>query len=507
MIVSIALTLLIAGTLLTLLNKTEIPEIPIYITSGILLSILSSVAFNQRWISGTLVEKELMLELALLGLGILVFYSTSGKVLDRNRKTSVSSFRTALWLSSVSFIGFTGISLYAGFDYIPALIFGLTASVGSTLMDSGLVKEEARKNHIHGWITEDMDFYDDLFTVVILTAVFGLISGLTGLYGGLISLIVITSALVLRKYYSKLILYLTGGENELILLSGITTLIAFTWITEEAGVSALAGIYAAGLIIADTELGFKIRERFSAVKDFFLALSFFAVGYLITLPEIEYILMASGLVIFTSFVRPLLATQALKLQGYDLRTGFMANIQSAQISEIALLASILMRPFIGDAVFETLTIAFVTSIIIAHIAEDREQVLFEKLFSSYELDSEKTSIPRDLEDHVILAGFDWKTRGLEEIIERDVIVVDYDLENIEEAEERNLPHLLADLYTEEAWEKASVDDASVIASAISDPKLIDRIDEMDVEAEKVLVEKDSEDVKNKLREMLSDSLK
>ncbi|EHK01939.1 hypothetical protein HRED_06270, partial [Candidatus Haloredivivus sp. G17] len=41
---------------------------------------------------------------------------------------------------------------------------------------------------------------------------------------------------------------ITGGENELVLLSGIATLISIVWITESTGVSALAGIYAAGLM-------------------------------------------------------------------------------------------------------------------------------------------------------------------------------------------------------------------------------------------------------------------
>ncbi|EHK00968.1 hypothetical protein HRED_10322, partial [Candidatus Haloredivivus sp. G17] len=81
---------------------------------------------------------------------------------------------------------------------------------------------------------------------------------------------------------------ITGGENELVLLSGIATLISIVWITESTGVSALAGIYAAGLMLVNTELGFRVRERFTAVKDFFTALSFISIGYLLTLPGMRY---------------------------------------------------------------------------------------------------------------------------------------------------------------------------------------------------------------------------
>ncbi|EHK00821.1 hypothetical protein HRED_10946 [Candidatus Haloredivivus sp. G17] len=81
----------------------------------------------------------------------------------------------------------------------------------------------------------------------------------------MVSLVLILSALVLRDYFSRIIMKITGGENELVLLSGIATLISIVWITESTGVSALAGIYAAGLMLVNTELGFRVRERFTAV--------------------------------------------------------------------------------------------------------------------------------------------------------------------------------------------------------------------------------------------------
>ena len=51
MILSISLALLIAGTLLVILNHTEIPEIPIYIVSGIILSLLTSFGISNGLIA------------------------------------------------------------------------------------------------------------------------------------------------------------------------------------------------------------------------------------------------------------------------------------------------------------------------------------------------------------------------------------------------------------------------------------------------------------------------
>ncbi|EHK01823.1 hypothetical protein HRED_06822 [Candidatus Haloredivivus sp. G17] len=86
-------------------------------------------------------------------------------------------------MSIVSFAGITGLSLYFGFNSLESLLFGVTGSVGSTLLDSGLVKEEARKNHIYGWITEDIDFYDDLFGIVVLTLILASVGGIVPFTG------------------------------------------------------------------------------------------------------------------------------------------------------------------------------------------------------------------------------------------------------------------------------------------------------------------------------------
>lgn len=506
MILSISLALLIAGTLLVLLNHTEIPEIPIYIFSGILLSFLSGLIESLGIVSHGFVEDAIMRELSLLGLSILIFYSTSGTLVDSKRSTAINSFKASSWLSIISFAGTAGICLYFGFSSLEAVIFGVAASMGSTLLDSGLVKEEARKNHIFGWITEDMNFYDDMFGIMVLTVLFSSLAGLNLFKGLLTGFAVVLAALLLREYYSSFIMKITAGVNELVLLSGISTLIGFVWLTEKAGISALAGIFSAGLLITNTELGFKIRERFSAVKDFFTALSFIAIGYLLTSPGTKYIVLAVGLAAFTSVIRPLISTQFLRLQGYDLRTSFMASIQSAQISEIVVVGSLLIAPLTQNPIFETVAIGFALTTLVAHLTADREQQIFEFLFSDYELYSEKSYIPSELEDHVIIAGYDWKTRGLEKSIDRDILVIDYSLESIEVAEEKGLPHLLADLNSDATWSKARIDEASIIVSAVSDSRLLEEIEEMDTEAEKVLLDSRSEDITEKLREMLEESL-
>jgi Kef-type K+ transport system membrane component KefB len=507
MILSISLALLVAGTLLVALNKTEIPEIPIYLASGVILSILTSLFTSLNVFSHSFVEKEIMRELALLGLTILIFYRTSGFLIDPNRKTAVDSFKASIFTSSVLFSGVAGVFLYLDFPVYESLIFGVTSAIGSTLLDSGLVREEARKSHIYGWLTEDMNFFEDVLGLAVFTLIISVFTEISTFVALTACLAVIVTSLILRNGFSDVILSITGGENELVLLSGIATLISLISITESAGITELTGVYAAGLLVANTELGFRVRERFTSVKDFFTALSFIAIGYILSVPSLPYILAAVLLFVSVMVFRTAFITQVLRIQGYDLRSSFMAGLQSSQISEIVVVGALLLMPVTSGELLTAVVLSFTGSILSANLLQRNENRVFDGLFSNYELDSEKSDLPRDLTDHVILAGYDWKTEALDEITDRKVVAVDYSIENIERAEEEGVSHLLADLYSDQAWEEVNVSEASVIVSAIRDRDLLEKIEDMDVDAEKILVKEKSEEIKKEIRKMLRKALR
>lgn len=507
MILSVTLALLFAGTVLLLLHKTHIPEIPAYLFSGWLLSTFTSTAVQRDWVSETFVQTSIMRELALLGLGILFFYSATSTVFGFKRVTVTSSLKTSFFVTALSLTAFTSASVMAGFTYYESIIFGVAAAVGSTLLDANLVKEEARKNHVYGWLTEEINLFDTILGLVILSGLFSTDTSTHVVTGVVLCGAVVAAVLFLRNIVSQKLLQVTDSEDELILLSGIATFIVLVWFTEQIGISALTGIYSAGLLLADTELGFRVRERFSSVKDFFTALSFFSLGYLLTIPPPQYVGMGVALLLFASVVKPLLSTLSLRIQGYDLRTGFLASVQSAQIPEVTLIAAILFFPAASNPVIETVTFAFTGSILLSKVLEDKENQIFERVFSSYELDSEKSSLPDHLENQVILAGFDWKTQGLEDHVQgRDVVVVDYDVTNIGVAERRGLPHLLADLNSSNTWDALDVEQASLIVSAVGDEQVLDKIDGLEVDAQKITIREDSEEVKEELRRLLREAL-
>ena len=506
MIISISLGLIISGLLLFAFKGFDIPEIPLYLLSGALMS--SAVSFGQAngYLSHSYIETGIVKELALLGLGILVFYTTSNIELDKRLKTSVDGFKSSLWLTATITGLVTGISLMIGFSRFESVLFGFASSVGSTMLDFGIVREKARSNHIYGRLTENRNFFTDILLVTGFSALITVYSSLRTVSGIMIVFTLITATLVSRKYFGSLMMKITDGVEEVLLLSGIMIFVSLSYTTEFFGLTALPGIFAAGLLLVDTELGYKIRERLSGIKDFFTALSFFSIGYLFSLPSGNYLIASIILIITALVLRP--ASQLLYsiLQGYDLRTGFMTSLQTAHVSEITLLAALISAPLIGFSAFNTIVLAFAVSVVIAEITEDNEQYLFERLFSEYELNSEKSELPRDLSNHVIIAGYDGKTQGREDELDEKVVISDYSLERIEEAEERGNYHLLADLESQKTWDVLKADEAKMIVSAIDDQKVRENIKEFE-SPRKILASEDSKQVKDRLRVMLSDSMK
>ncbi|EHK01430.1 hypothetical protein HRED_08401, partial [Candidatus Haloredivivus sp. G17] len=97
---------MIAGILLVILNRTDIPEIPIYLGSGLLLSLLVSLAQSRGIVSHEFIEAEINERDCVTGIKYTDFLLTHfflGMLLDPKRSTAIDSFKTSLWMSIVSF--------------------------------------------------------------------------------------------------------------------------------------------------------------------------------------------------------------------------------------------------------------------------------------------------------------------------------------------------------------------------------------------------------------------
>lgn len=513
MIAGITIAFTASALLLVILNKFNLPSIPIYLSAGILTGLAIDAYQEITRQQFQILEQAVVQDLIFIGLGFLVFISISQVVLDKNRETSLNSFKTAIFISTTSLLFGMGASLYLGLNLTEAFLIGFAAAFGSSLANFDFVEAKARENHIYGWIIEDLDLYQDILAVIAAATFVIIFSEMTPLTNVFVAIAFILGALILRTLLNKIYLRYEF-QNEILMLLGVTVFVGLTLLAEQLGLTALTGILAAGLIFIDTELGFQIHERLSPLKDFFTVLSFYAIGLLLTNITLTSILIAAGLTIYVAILRPAIQLFALNLQGYDLRTSYLTSLGNNEISEITVLTALLLLDAmfiqaISNQVFVGVTLGFALTMIISHSLEYRGPEMFERYLPDYEFDPERQKLPVELKNRIILAGFDDKTQGLVELLDQnEVIAVDYSLEKIEEAEKLDIYHILGDLNSMQTWRRLKYQDAKIIVSAVSESETIAKVEALDTSAKIITLDndRDKEEIAEEIRDMFRSEL-
>ena len=508
MIYGIGAAFIISAFFLIIVQRFKIPEIPTYLFAGLVTGLFLELLERRDFIGSDILDEALLQDFIFIGLGFLVFFSITRFVLDKNTTTSLDAFKASMWLSIISFIGVFGLASFAGFEPVESFLLGFAGAFGSSLANMNLVREEVRENHIYGWLTEDINFFQDIFAVLLGVGFLVFYSSSGSFEQAFLVLLMIISALGLRKILHRIFVSM-DFSSEVLMLLGVASFVSITLLTELLGLTALAGVLISGLLFIDTELGFEVRERLSSIKDFFTALSFFSIGLIIQIPTFSVVLPALALVLFVSVLRPLVLLLFLNVQGYDLRTSYLAALDSNEISELSILTTILLLPLISSEVFAIVILGFAVSMVVSSLTGDIGMKVFEKWMAGYEFDPEKGSVTREISNHVIFAGYDDKTRALSDLVNKDrIVAVDYSLDRIETAERDGVYHVLGDMFSTNTWRHINYRDAAVIVSGVSDQELINKIEALDTGASIVSLDSsNSGEIDDELRSMLKDALK
>lgn len=512
MISGIAAAIILASLLLILTRKLAINPIPIYLLTGILFGYIADFSVLSEIIGEEFFDEEILFNLIYIGLGIAVFFSASNFVLRKEEeRIDIDTVKSSMAVISFSLITGFLIFSYIGFEVLEASILSITLAFGSSMANSSIINEETRKDHIYGDILERMNIFEDILIVLVLVVIYSLITGGNPGISVLAASLIVSASLILRKRFSDIMKDLLEGKNEAVMLLGITLFIGLTLMTESLGLTGLTGIVAAGLLLADTDIGFEIRERLSSIKDFFTALGFISIGTVLYMPTGQYLIAVALITVFTLILRPILISLTLHLEGYDLRTSFIVSTQSNQVSEISVLGALILAPFISVQVISAITLSFAIAMVISVMIERHGHRIFETVFSNYEIVPEKTELPEELENHIIIAGFDHKTEQINELIpeEHDTVVIDYSPRRINRADDLGLYHILGDLNSLETWRLANYKKSLHIISAVSEKDTLRKIRDLETDSNKIIVdrEEDGELIDMKLGELISEEVK
>ncbi len=294
-------------------------------------------------------SKEKIQLLSELGIAVLLFLV--GIKLDVKLIRSIGGVSVLTGLGQVIFTASIGylIGLLIGLDPISSLYVAVALTFSSTIIIVKLLSDKREIDALHGQIALGFLIVQDLVVVIamIVLATIGIGSGHGGDGGeGSSSILqVAMSGLGLLLFVVIFVRYLAtplterlARAPELLVIFAIAQATLFAAVGEIIGLGMEVGGLLAGVSLASTPYRESIAARLAPLRDFLLLFFFIALGASLDLSLLSD--HVPGAIVFSLFVllgNPLIVLAIMGVMGFRKRTGFLAGLTVAQISEFSLI--------------------------------------------------------------------------------------------------------------------------------------------------------------------------
>ncbi len=448
-------------------RKLGVPVIPGLILAGILVSSFVSVGD--------------LSDILILGISFLIFYIGLRVDLDGFRKVSSTALNISLIQIIIAFLLALYVSLYLGFEIHESLYIALAGSLASTLAGTDIFDRNLRMDLHHGQISTAANFIHDVLAVIIIS---GLAAGLTtqGLHSVGLAVLMLLTAFVFRELFSKKFHSLIRSA-ELRVVSMVAIYAFSIGLAGYLDLSPVATAFAAGLALSRGSETEEILDVLEPLKDFFSVILFVGLGSLIVTPSIAVLKLAALITAGVIILRPLIISLVMLVTGHGARKAFKTSANLMQVSEFSIAAILLawMSGMLTNQILEAVIISAVITMIVSTFVTRHSDQIFEligKPFIKTEKLLENQLASTQLQDHVIVVGFDRRGQEVAEQLEkqgRKFLVVDYNIENIERAEIENIDHIFGDIIDDRTLEAANISNADKIIVTSDHKPVIDKI--------------------------------
>lgn len=358
----LAAILVIAGVIGVLALKLRQPLIISYIITGIVAgpAVLG-------WASG---GSEIKL-LSSIGIAVLLF--VVGLKLDVGLIRSVGPVALATGLGQIAFTSLFGflLSLGLGFAPVKAIYIAVCLTFSSTIIIVKLLSDKREIDSLHGLIAVGFLVVQDIAVIlamILLTSFTAAGSG--GIAAQGIRLLLVGTAFVLgtvatMRWVMPPLLGRLAQNQELLVLFAVAWAVGLAALADGVGSSKEVGAFLGGVSIASTAYREAIASRLTGLRDFLLLFFFIDLGSGLNLTAAGVQLWpALVLSLFVLVGNPLIVVAIMGVMGYRRRTGFLAGLTVAQISEFSLILAALGLRLgqIGEAEVSLITLVGVITI-------------------------------------------------------------------------------------------------------------------------------------------------
>lgn len=283
----------------------------------------------------------------LAGIGISLLLFVVGLRLDIEMIRTVGPVALATGIGQVIFTSVIGFALATamGFGLVPATYIAVTLTFSSTIIIVKLLSDKQEIDALHGRIAVGFLIVQDLAVIVALIVLTSLGPGPGGSGQGgaaiemtLKGLAMLAGVAALMRWVLPWLTGHLGRSPELIVLFGTTWAVVLAAAGDRLGFSKEVGAFVAGVSLASTPYRDLLGARLVTVRDFLLLFFFIDLGARLDLSLVGATIGPS--LVFSAFVligNPIIMMAIMGLMGYRKRTGFLAGLTVAQISEFSLI--------------------------------------------------------------------------------------------------------------------------------------------------------------------------
>lgn len=310
--------------------------------------------------------------LAQIGITLLLFIV--GLKLDLQLIRTLGPVALATGLGQVLFTSLFGylIALTLGLAPVAALYVAVALTFSSTIIIVKLLSDKKEIDSLHGRIALGFLIVQDLAVILAMIGLTALAAqdqsqsiGLDMLLMLLKGLIFLTAIGLLMRYLLPALLDRLATSRELLVLFAIAWATLLAAVGSGLGFSKEVGAFLAGISIASTPYREAIGARLVSLRDFLLLFFFIDLGAHLELGAMGAQLSAAAILsLFVLIGNPLIVMTIMGLMGYRKRTGFLAGLTVAQISEFSLLLGALgvQVGHIGPDILGLITLVGLTTI-------------------------------------------------------------------------------------------------------------------------------------------------
>jgi Kef-type K+ transport system membrane component KefB/Trk K+ transport system NAD-binding subunit len=436
------------------------------------------------------IESHRQIELlAQIGIALLLFIVGLRLDLDLIRTTGPVALATGLGqIVFTSAIGFL-LALGCGLAVVPAAYVAVALTFSSTIIIVKLLSDKKEIDSLHGRIAVGFLIVQDIAAILALVGLttFGApleqegsalaASAAIAAKGvGLLAAVALCMRFLLPPLFRRL-----ADSSELLNVFAIAWAVLLGAASDALGFSQEVGAFLAGVSLASTPYRDAIGARLTGLRDFLLLFFFIDLGARLDWSTVGAELGRS--LLFSLFVligNPLIVLAIMGVMGYRRRTGFMAGLTVAQISEFSLIVAALGLS-LGHIDPETM--GLITLVGVATIFASTYMILyseplyrlcsgplrvFEKRHPYREAAAGEGPVSAPVVDVILVGLGNYGSGVAEHLLERGrrLVAVDFDPRVLERWRARGVPVLYGDMGDPELHEQLPLDKAKWVVSTV-----------------------------------------